>query len=116
MGRFFPRPLERRSSPGGAGGLPLHRDVLEVPGGQLCLYRDWGEALPRARGALAAHVCYAVQQRPAGLCDALFRALPFVAPEEDVLVGLPDTVWFPEDGFCRLARGLSFLLFRVERP
>jgi len=64
-----------------------------VPGGQLCLYRDWGEALPRARGALAAHVCYAVQQRPAGLCDALFRALPFVAPEEDVLVGLPKSDW-----------------------
>jgi dTDP-glucose pyrophosphorylase len=67
-------------------------------------------------GVGAAHVCYAVQQRPAGLCDALFRALPFVAPEEDVLVGLPDTVWFPEDGFCRLGRGLSFLLFQVERP
>jgi len=67
-------------------------------------------------GVGAAHVCYAVQQRPAGLCDALFRALPFVAPEEDVLVGLPDTVWFPDDGFCRLGRGLSFLLFQVERP
>jgi dTDP-glucose pyrophosphorylase len=62
------------------------------------------------------HVCYAVQQRPAGLCDALFRAVPFITPEEDVLVGLPDTVWFPEDGFCHLGRGLSFLLFRVEEP
>lgn len=67
-------------------------------------------------GVGAAHVCYAVQQQPAGLCDALFRALPFVAPEEDVLVGLPDTVWFPDDGFCRLGRGLSFLLFQVDRP
>src|SRR5438067_451127 len=63
-----------------------------------------------------AHVCYAVQQRPAGLCDALFRAVPFIPPHEDVLVGLPDTVWFPEDGFCRLGSGLSFLLFQVERP
>ena len=63
-----------------------------------------------------AHVCYAVQQRPAGLCDALFRAVPFIAPQEEVLVGLPDTVWFPEDGFCHLGAGLSFLLFQVEQP
>jgi glucose-1-phosphate thymidylyltransferase len=64
----------------------------------------------------AAHVCYAVQPRPSGLCDALFRALPLVAPEEDVVVGLPDTVWFPEDAYSRLPRGLSFLLFPVDRP
>jgi glucose-1-phosphate thymidylyltransferase len=63
-----------------------------------------------------AHVCYAVQEAPAGLCDALFRALPLIAPYEQVLVGLPDTVWFPEDGYNRLGSGLSFLLFHVERP
>lgn len=63
-----------------------------------------------------ASVCYAVQPRPAGLCDAIFRALPFVAPEEDVLVGLPDTVWFPADGYRALGAGLSFLLFPVARP
>jgi dTDP-glucose pyrophosphorylase len=42
--------------------------------------------------------------------------VPFITPQEEVLVGLPDTVWFPEDGFCRLGSGLSFLLFQVERP
>jgi dTDP-glucose pyrophosphorylase len=63
-----------------------------------------------------ASVCYAVQPRPAGLCDAIFRALPFVAPEEEILVGLPDTVWFPADGFRALGAGLSFLLFPVARP
>jgi glucose-1-phosphate thymidylyltransferase len=63
-----------------------------------------------------ASVCYAVQPRPAGLCDAVFRALPFVAPEEEVLVGLPDTVWFPADGYRALGAGLSFLLFPVARP
>jgi glucose-1-phosphate thymidylyltransferase len=63
-----------------------------------------------------ANLCYAVQEQPAGLCDALFRALPLIAPEEEVLVGLPDTVWFPEDGYCRLEGGLSFLLFHVDRP
>src|ERR687885_2258871 len=26
-----------------------------------------------------AHVCYTVQPRPAGLCDAIFRALPLIA-------------------------------------
>jgi spore maturation protein CgeB len=30
-----------------------HRDVHEVPGGRLHLYREWDEALPNARGALA---------------------------------------------------------------
>jgi dTDP-glucose pyrophosphorylase len=64
----------------------------------------------------AADVCYTVQPRPAGLCDALFRALPWIAPHEEVLVGLPDTVWFPEDGLARLAGGFSFLLFPVARP
>jgi glucose-1-phosphate thymidylyltransferase len=63
-----------------------------------------------------APICYLVQPRPAGLCDALFRALPFVAPEDEILVGLPDTVWFPEDGFLALGAGLSFLCFPVERP
>ena len=63
-----------------------------------------------------AHVCYAVQERPAGLCDALFRALPLIRPDEEVLVGLPDTVWFPEDGYRRLGTGLSFLLFHVGEP
>lgn len=62
-------------------------------------------------------ICYTIQAQPAGLCDALFQALPFVQPGEDVLVGLPDTVWFPEDGLRRLVDGaLSFLLFPVDRP
>src|SRR5215212_4937955 len=47
-------------------------------------------------------ICYAIQPRPAGLCDALFRALPFLAEDEQALVGLPDTVWFPEEGYLRL--------------
>lgn len=63
-----------------------------------------------------ARICYVVQPAPAGLCDALFRAVPFVAPEEELLVGLPDTVWFPVDGYRALGPGLSFLLFPVRRP
>ena len=60
-------------------------------------------------------------RRPAdgrpGLCDAIFRALPLIDADEPVLVGLPDTVWFPTDGLRDLPDDvLSFLLFPVERP
>ncbi|OLE10904.1 MAG: nucleotidyltransferase [Acidobacteria bacterium 13_1_20CM_4_56_7] len=62
-------------------------------------------------------ICYTVQQNPHGLCDALFSALPFVAPEDEILVGLPDTIWFPVEGFELLPDGqFSFLLFPVARP
>ncbi|HSV13768.1 MAG TPA: nucleotidyltransferase family protein [Tepidisphaeraceae bacterium] len=68
-------------------------------------------------GVGAAKFCYVVQQRPAGLCDSIFHALPFIGTGEDVVVGLPDTVWFPEDGLCALPDGkLSFLLFPVSHP
>ena len=62
-------------------------------------------------------LCYTVQRTPAGLCDAIFRALPLIDRDEAVLVGLPDTIWFPEDGFAALPDDkLSFLVFPVERP
>jgi len=64
-----------------------------------------------------APICYVVQQNPSGLCDALFSAVPFVAPEDEVYIGLPDTVWFPLEGYEFLPDGeLAFLLFPVERP
>jgi len=64
-----------------------------------------------------AAICYAVQQNPNGLCDSLFSALPFIAPDDEVYVGLPDTVWFPVEGFEFLPdRQFSFLLFPVSRP
>jgi dTDP-glucose pyrophosphorylase len=63
------------------------------------------------------HLVYAVQAEPAGLCDAIFRALPFVPPEEPVIVGLPDTIWFPEDALRSLPNDeLSFLCFPVDEP
>jgi glucose-1-phosphate thymidylyltransferase len=62
-------------------------------------------------------ICYCVQPEPLGLCDAIFRALPVIDDREPVMVGLPDTVWFPEDGLRALPDDrLSFLLFPVERP
>lgn len=60
---------------------------------------------------------YAVQPAAVGLCDALFRAAPLVGGDETVLVGLPDTIWFPVDGFGELPDDrLAFLLFPVEQP
>ncbi len=64
-----------------------------------------------------ASIAYVIQPTAGGLCDAIFRATPLVAADEHVLIGLPDTVWFPEDGLCRLPEGgLSFLLFPVAHP
>ncbi len=64
-----------------------------------------------------ASICYALQSNPAGLCDALFTPLPFLAAEDEVLIGLPDTIWFPEDGFLALPeQKFSMLLFPVEQP
>ena len=80
---------------------PGKSDILEYYGGRVH----------------SADVCYVVQPHPAGLCDAIFRALPLIHRDEVVSVGLPDTVWFPERGLCELPDDtLSFLLFPVEHP
>jgi dTDP-glucose pyrophosphorylase len=65
----------------------------------------------------SADIAFVVQTQVAGLCDAIFRASPFVAPHEPVAVGLPDTIWFPERALCELPSDrLSFLLFPVAHP
>lgn len=98
--------LVERMIQGGADKIcfvisPGKSDILAYYGGS---YRD----VP---------IAYVVQGSPAGLCDAVFRALPLVGPDEPVLVGLPDTVWFPENALAALPDDvLSFLLFPVERP
>lgn len=80
---------------------PGKADILQYYGSRL-----WGT-----------DVAYVVQPAPGGLCDAIFRALPFVSEDESVLIGLPDTIWAPADGFARLPGDLlSFLLFPVEHP
>jgi glucose-1-phosphate thymidylyltransferase len=76
-------------------------DILEYYGGKV---RD-------------ATVCYTIQSEPRGLCDSIFCALPVVGRDEPVIVGLPDTVWFPSNALRRLPDDrLTFLLFPVERP
>lgn len=62
-------------------------------------------------------LAYVVQELPSGLCDAIFQALPLLAAEEPVLIGLPDTIWFPEDALAHLPDDrLSFLCFPVQEP
>lgn len=64
-----------------------------------------------------ARITYVVQAEPAGLCDAIFCALPCIEPGEQVAIGLPDTIWFPSNGLALLPEDeLSFLLFPVEHP
>lgn len=66
---------------------------------------------------LSASIFYAVQPKPAGLCDAIFQALPLIALTEHVCIGLPDTIWFPDDALRSLPDDrLSFLLFPVQHP
>lgn len=73
--------------------------------------------LPRQPAVAAASICYAVQQHPAGLCDAIFRALPLIPANDQVLIGLPDTIWFPDFALAGLPDDcLSFLLFPVNEP
>lgn len=68
-------------------------------------------------GVCGADIVYVVQPGPRGFCDAIFRAATVIPKEEHVVVGLPDTVWFPEDGIARLPDDpLSFILFPVSHP
>ncbi len=65
----------------------------------------------------SAQLAYVVQPEASGLCDAVFRASTVVGDREDVIVGLPDTVWFPTAALGALPDAdLSFLLFPVEHP
>jgi glucose-1-phosphate thymidylyltransferase len=65
----------------------------------------------------SASLAYVVQPQALGLCDAIFRAGPLVAPDEPVVVGLPDTIWYPESALRELPDdAFSFLLFPVEHP
>jgi glucose-1-phosphate thymidylyltransferase len=64
-----------------------------------------------------AKIAYVVQPDASGLCDAVFRASSVVGNSEPVLVGLPDTIWFPKAALRDLPDSpLSFLLFPVDHP
>ena len=92
-----------------AGGADKRCFVIST--GKTDIMEDYGSRL------WGADIAYVVQPQPGGLCDAIFRALPLIHPEESVVIGLPDTVWSPENGLRALPEDrLAFLLFPVERP
>jgi dTDP-glucose pyrophosphorylase len=99
--------LVERMTAGGAGKIcfvisPGKSDIMEYYG---------------SGNVTSAEIAYVVQPRATGLCDAIFRAAPVVPRDEPVLVGLPDTIWFPETALRELPDDrLSFLLFPVEQP
>jgi glucose-1-phosphate thymidylyltransferase len=71
----------------------------------------------------SAEIFYVVQQQPRGLCDALFRAEPFARMHDEVLLGLPDTIWFPENAYRPTLDSMrthdadvDLLLFPVPNP
>lgn len=71
-----------------------------------------------AERSYAAEIFYVVQQHPHGLCDALFRAEAFARHHDEVLIGLPDTVWFPENAYYpalnHAMAEVNLVLFPVE--
>ncbi|MGH9467039.1 MAG: sugar phosphate nucleotidyltransferase [Terriglobales bacterium] len=70
-----------------------------------------------ARSSCAERIFFAAQPEPAGLCDAVFRAAPLVQPGEPVLVGLPDTVWYPRTAFAQgLRDSVHLITFPVSHP
>lgn len=80
---------------------PWKSDILQYYGG----------------GIDGAAITYVVQPEAAGLCDAIFRALPLIRSDESVVVGLPDTIWLPETALAALPDDkLAFLTFPVARP
>jgi glucose-1-phosphate thymidylyltransferase len=80
---------------------PGKSDILEYYGGEIA----------------GANVCYTVQAKPAGLCHALFQALPLIPLDDDIVIALPDTVWFPRNALTLLPQGvLALLLFPVDHP
>ena len=67
----------------------------------------------------AAEIFYVVQKEPRGLCDAIFRAEPFARDKGRVLIGLPDTIWFPENAYfptLEAVIGVNLVLFPVFDP
>ena len=68
----------------------------------------------------AAEIFYVVQQKPQGLCDALFHAEPFTRQHDHVLIGLPDTIWFPENAYLPALEteecDCNLVLFPVPNP
>ena len=65
-------------------------------------YGPWARKIIEERLTFWVTISFVVQPHASGLCDAIFQAAPLIAPTEPVCIGLPDTIWFPEDALCTL--------------
>jgi dTDP-glucose pyrophosphorylase len=94
--------------------------MLRAGADKICfVISPWKSDILRYYGGMIgdAAIAYVVQPEPLGLCDAIFRAAPLIGDDEIVLVGLPDTIWLPEDAFDALPDDrLAFLTFPVAQP
>ncbi len=62
-------------------------------------------------------IFYVLQSKPRGLCDAVFQAIAHARADEQILIGLPDTIWFPQNAYCLVPRETVHLItFPVEQP
>jgi dTDP-glucose pyrophosphorylase len=87
------------------------RICFVISPGKADILEYFGDAYGQAR------IAYVVQNKPAGLCDAIFQAACVVGADEPVTIGLPDTIWFPKTALTTLPDDrLSFLLFPVDHP
>ena len=98
--------------------------MIAAGAGQICMVISAEKAdIIRyfAEREYAAQIFYVVQQKPLGLCDALFRAEPFARQHQQVLIGLPDTIWFPENAYSAALDAhpdadVNLVLFPVAEP
>lgn len=117
-------PVGSRASAGGERPCAVSEYLLDrmlrAGAGRICFVISPGKwDIMQYYGAEygSAAIAYVVQPQPAGLCDAIFRAEPVIGRDEGILVGLPDTIWFPEDALNTLPEDqLAFLLFPVDQP
>jgi dTDP-glucose pyrophosphorylase len=89
----------------------VHKICFVIGPGKLDIVQYYGARVG------SADIAFVVQSQAAGLCDAIFRAVPLIGEDEPVAVGLPDTIWFPEHALLELPQDrLAFLLFPVAHP
>jgi len=64
------------------------------------------------------HLIYLVRERK-GLLDGIVQPTPFLRPDDELYFGLPDTIWYPLDGFSHVANHKGKLvlgLFQTGTP
>lgn len=64
------------------------------------------------------HLIYLVRERR-GLLDGICQPVEFLRPDDEIYFGLPDTLWYPKDGFvqvCDQAGDLVLGLFDTGTP